>query len=58
MCPYLIVEKREGQMPLLKGSSQKVVEKNVKAMVLEGYPRMQAVAIANKKARGGRKKGK
>jgi len=33
-------------MPLLKGRSDKVVSKNIKTLLSEGYPQKQAVAIA------------
>lgn len=33
-------------MPLLSGKSKKVISKNIKKLVSEGYPQKQAVAIA------------
>lgn len=33
-------------MPLTKGSSKKVVSKNIKKMMDEGYPQKQAIAAS------------
>ena len=37
-------------MPLTKGSSKKVLAKNIKKLLKEGYPKDQAAAIAYDKA--------
>lgn len=37
-------------MPLLKGSSQKVISANIRRLRHEGYPAKQAAAIAYDKA--------
>jgi hypothetical protein len=33
-------------MPLLKGSSQDIISKNIRQLIKDGYDRKQAVAIA------------
>jgi hypothetical protein len=45
-------------MPLKRGSSQKVVSKNIKELVSSGRPHDQAVAIALSKSREYMKKKK
>ena len=45
-------------MPLAKGSSPKVISKNVKTEMLAGKPQRQAVAIALRAAGKARKKSK
>lgn len=42
-------------MPLKKGSSKKVISRNVAELVHSGYPQKQAVAIAYHTAGGKRK---
>lgn len=43
-------------MPLQKGSSKKVISKNIKTEMAAGKPQKQAVAIAYSKAGKGRRK--
>lgn len=45
-------------MPLKKGSSKKVISKNIKELVDSGRPQKQAVAIALKESEKDKKKKK
>lgn len=45
----------EVPVPLKKGSSKKVISSNIRILIKEGKPHKQAVAIAMKKAKKGRK---
>lgn len=47
-----------GCNPLKRGKSQKVIQENIRALVREGYPVKQAVAIAYAKAGKSRKRRK
>ncbi len=44
-------------MPLKQGKSNKVIGQNIKTEMAAGKPQKQAVAIAESKARGGKKRG-
>lgn len=43
-------------MPLKKGKSNAIVKANIEELIMAGYPRNQAVAIALKKAGKSKKK--
>ncbi|MDO8673054.1 MAG: hypothetical protein Q7O66_16725 [Dehalococcoidia bacterium] len=45
-------------MPLLKGSSKKVVSRNIETEMAAGKPQKQAIAIALHTAGKGKKRGK
>ncbi len=45
-------------MPLKKGGSQKVISRNIRTLMNEGYHQRQAIAVAIDKAGKSRKKGK
>jgi len=45
-------------MPLLRGSSDKVVSSNISELKNSGYPHKQSIAIALDKAKEKRKKNK
>lgn len=45
-------------MPLLNGSSDKVISSNIAELRNSGYPEKQAIAIAYSKAKRGKKKTK
>jgi len=41
-------------MPLKKGTSRKVVRRNIRTLLTEGFPQKKAVAIALRKAKKAR----
>lgn len=45
-------------MPLKKAKSKKAIGSNISALVHEGYPQKQAIAIAFSKAKQSKKKSK
>lgn len=45
-------------MPLKKGSSQKMISKNIEEMIKAGHPKAQAIAAAYSNAGKSKKKGK
>ena len=45
-------------MPLMKGSSDKVISRNIEELMHSGYKQRQAIAIAYSEAGKGRKKKK
>jgi uncharacterized protein len=45
-------------MPLKKGSSQKVISRNIAEMIKAGHPKAQAIAAAYSNAGKSKKKGK
>ena len=52
----LLVNSKERQMPLKKGSSRKTVSANIRKMMREGYPQKQAVAASLSSARRSKRK--
>jgi hypothetical protein len=45
-------------MPLFQGDSQAIIAMNIRKLIDEGYPALQAVAIAEAEAAKSRKKAK
>ena len=43
-------------MPLFQGDSQEIISMNIRKLIDEGYPALQAVAIANAEAAKSKKK--
>ena len=43
-------------MPLFQGDSQAIIAMNIRKLIDEGYPALQAVAIANAEAAKSKKK--
>ena len=50
--------KEREQMPLMKGSSQKIISSNISELMHSGYPQKQSIAISMSKAGKSKKKRK
>lgn len=52
----MLTNQRKFNMPLKKGSSNKVISANIKKEIKAGKPQKQAIAVALNKAKKNRKK--